>query len=83
MPVDLGGVENNPTNNNRNRNNNNANPLINVRDRLFHALFFKAALAYARTFPRPVRRFIEFAFLLKVSYLIKFFPLSCFFKKIY
>lgn len=65
MPVDLGGAENNPTNNNRNRNNNNANPLINVRDRLFHALFFKAALAYARTFPRPVRRFIEFAFLLK------------------
>ncbi|XP_075216350.1 membralin isoform X3 [Lycorma delicatula] len=65
MPVDLGGAENNPTNNNRNRNNNNANPLINVRDRLFHALFFKAALTYARTFPRPVRRFIEFAFLLK------------------
>ncbi|RZF41371.1 hypothetical protein LSTR_LSTR000085 [Laodelphax striatellus] len=63
------GANNNHTNNrarnNNNNNNNNANPLINVRDRLFHALFFKAALAYARTFPRPVRRFIEFALLLK------------------
>lgn len=50
---------------NRNRNNNNQNPLFNVRDRLFHALFIKAAMAYARTFPRPVRRFIEFMILLK------------------
>lgn len=75
MPVELGGVgvgvgaaDNNGNNNNRTRNNNNANanPLINVRDRLFHALFFKAALAYARTFPRPVRRWIEFTVLLKV-----------------
>ncbi|XP_054277403.1 membralin isoform X2 [Macrosteles quadrilineatus] len=72
MPMDLGGgvgaAENNATNNNRTRNNNNnpnANPLINVRDRLFHALFFKAALAYARTFPRPARRWIEFTVLLK------------------
>lgn len=52
-------------NTNRVRNNNNQNPLFNVRDRLFHALFFKAAVAYARTFPRPVRRFIEFMILLK------------------
>lgn len=52
-------------NTNRVRNNNNQNPLFNVRDRLFHALFFKAAIAYARTFPRPVRRFIEFVILLK------------------
>lgn len=52
-------------NTNRVRNNNNQNPLFNVRDRLFHALFFKAALAYARTFPKPVRRFIEFMILLK------------------
>lgn len=76
MPMDLGGggaAENNATNNNRTRNNNNnpnANPLINVRDRLFHALFFKAALAYARTFPRPVRRWIEFTVLLKVRVFI-------------
>jgi hypothetical protein len=57
-------------NNNRARNNNNQNPLINVRDRLFHALFFKAALTYARTFPRPVRRFLEFIVLLKVRIVI-------------
>lgn len=39
-------------NNNNNRNRNNQNPLIGVRDRLFHALFFKIALAYAQTVPR-------------------------------
>ncbi|XP_014227570.1 membralin isoform X2 [Trichogramma pretiosum] len=52
-------------NRNNNRNNNNQNPLFNVRDRLFHALFIKTALIYARTFPRPVRRMIEFMVLLK------------------
>lgn len=58
---------NNTNNNNRTRNNNNnQNPLINVRDRLFHAIFIKAALAYARTFPRPMRRFLEFIVLLNV-----------------
>lgn len=51
---------------NRTRNNNNQNPLYLMRDRLFHALFIKAALAYARAFPRPIRRFIEFVVLLKV-----------------
>ena len=58
------------TNNDMNitRNNNtNQNPLFRMRDRLFHALFIKASLAYARTFPKPVRRFIEFIILLKVS----------------
>ena len=57
------------SNNNMNitRNNNNPNPLFRMRDRLFHALFIKASLAYARTFPRPVRRFIEFLILMKVS----------------
>lgn len=61
-------TESSLNNNNMNttRNNNNQNPLVNVRDRLFHALFIKAALTYARTFPRPVRRFIEFIVLLKV-----------------
>lgn len=78
MPVELGGLgiggDNAGNNNNRTRNNNNTNPnpLINVRDRLFHALFFKAALAYARTFPRPVRRWIEFTVLLKVNFLYTF-----------
>lgn len=52
-------------NTNRFRNNNNQNPLFNVRDRLFHTLFFRAALAYARAFPRPVRRFLEFVILIK------------------
>lgn len=63
-----------PLINPRVRNNNNQNPLFNVRDRLFHALFFKAALAYARTFPKPVRRFIEFMILLKA--LTAFFILA-------
>ena len=40
-------------------------PLINVRDRLFHTLFFKISLAYARSCPRPVRRIIEMMILLK------------------
>lgn len=52
-------------NTNRFRNNNNQNPLFNVRDTLFHTLFFRSALAYARTVPKPVRRFIEFMILLK------------------
>ncbi|XP_071800387.1 membralin-like [Asterias amurensis] len=46
-------------------NNNNPNPLLNVRDRLFHALFFKIAITYARAFPPSVRRFFEFAILMK------------------
>lgn len=54
-------------NSNRLRSNSNQNPLINVRDRLFLALFHKAALTYARMFPRPVRRFLEFVVLLVVS----------------
>ncbi|VVC97958.1 unnamed protein product [Leptidea sinapis] len=67
-----GGPMINPTMN-RNRNNN-QNPLFNVRERLFHALFFKFAIAYARTFPRPVRRFFEFLVLLKA--LVAFFVLA-------
>ena len=58
-------------NNNRARNNNQpqqANPLLNVRDRLFHALFYRIALTYARAFPPPIRRFLEFAILLKVGH---------------
>ncbi|CAO1342942.1 unnamed protein product [Diamesa serratosioi] len=55
-------------NNNRPRNprvNNNTTPLINIRDRLFHALFFKTALAYSQSIPKPVRRVIEMIMLLK------------------
>lgn len=40
-------------------------PLMNVRDRLFHTLFFKLSLAYARGCPRPIRRMIEMMILLK------------------
>lgn len=58
---------NNNNNNNNQARNNNQNPLINVRDRLFHALFFRIALTYARTFPKPVRRLFEFVVLIKVS----------------
>ena len=57
-------------NNNRPANGNagaGQNPLLNVRDRLFHALFYRIALGYARAFPKSVRRFIEFAILVKVS----------------
>lgn len=65
-----------PLNNNNNNNmgpnrirnpNMNQNPLINVRDRLFHALFFKMAVTYARLFPPSFRRVFEFFVLLKVS----------------
>ena len=61
-------------NNNRaghNNNNNNQpplqNPILNVRDRLFHALFYRITLTYARAFPKPIRRLLEFIVLLKVS----------------
>ena len=43
-------------------------PLMNVRDRLFHTLFFKLSLAYARGCPRSIRRVIEMMILLKVFY---------------
>ncbi|XP_006876802.1 PREDICTED: membralin [Chrysochloris asiatica] len=43
----------------------NPNPLINVRDRLFHALFFKMAMTYSRLFPPAFRRLFEFFVLLK------------------
>ncbi|XP_065200659.1 membralin [Planococcus citri] len=40
-------------------------PLLGVRDRLFHAIFFKASVTYARSVPSSVRRVIEFLILLK------------------
>ncbi len=42
-----------------------ADPLLNVRDRLFHTLFYRLTLAYARACPRPVRRMLETMVLLK------------------
>ena len=59
-------------NNNRPGRNNNGQqqiPVMNVRERLFHALFFRVAMSYARAIPRPIRRFLEFAILLKVFHL--------------
>ncbi|XP_067368670.1 membralin isoform X2 [Channa argus] len=62
---------NNNTGPNRIRNPNlNQNPLINVRDRLFHALFFKMAVTYARLFPPSFRRVFEFFVLLKALFVL-------------
>ncbi|BES91285.1 Tumour-associated protein [Nesidiocoris tenuis] len=61
-------------NNNGARNNGQANQLINVRDRLFYALFIKVSLAYARSFPKAARRCIEFTILLKA--MVAFFILA-------
>ena len=38
--------------------------IVQVRDRLFHALFYRIAIIYARKFPRLMRRLIEFFMLL-------------------
>jgi hypothetical protein len=46
----------------------NHNPVLHVRDRLFHALFYRIAITYARAFPKPVRRILEFAILVKVDH---------------
>ncbi|XP_074161365.1 membralin [Sminthopsis crassicaudata] len=48
----------------------NPNPLINVRDRLFHALFFKMAVTYSRLFPPAFRRVFEFFVLLKALFVL-------------
>ncbi|XP_043909949.1 membralin [Protopterus annectens] len=75
MSENQGNVNNNPINNNNNGNrvrnqNLNPNPLINVRDRLFHALFFKMAVTYARLFPPSFRRIFEFFVLLKALFVL-------------
>ncbi|XP_059385175.1 membralin-like isoform X2 [Carassius carassius] len=73
MSDNQGNVNNNnvPLNNNRIRNPAmNQNPLINVRDRLFHALFFKMAVTYARLFPPSFRRIFEFLVLLKALFML-------------
>ncbi|XP_076010577.1 membralin isoform X2 [Genypterus blacodes] len=69
--VPLNNNNNMGANNNRMRNPNiNQNPLINVRDRLFHALFFKMAVTYARLFPPSFRRVFEFFVLLKALFVL-------------
>jgi len=58
-------------NNNRlpERNNNNVpqHPLLNVRDRLFHALFYRMATVYAHAVPVPLRTAVEYCALFMVS----------------
>ena len=60
------GAQRPPGNNNQGQGARNHNPVLHVRDRLFHALFYRIAITYARAFPRPVRRVLEFAILVKV-----------------
>ena len=38
--------------------------IVHVRDRLFHALFYRVAIMYARKFPKTLRRLLEFFVLL-------------------
>jgi hypothetical protein len=38
--------------------------IVHVRDRLFHALFYRIAIMYARKFPKTIRRLLEFFVLL-------------------
>ncbi|KAH7935901.1 hypothetical protein HPB52_014869 [Rhipicephalus sanguineus] len=88
LPHLLGAAANN-LNNNNNFNNNNglsrnaggggssnngANPMNSVRDRLFHALFVRVALAYASAVPPSVRTLFEYITLLKA--LLSFFILA-------
>lgn len=58
--------------NNNNQNYVNGNQLATVRDRMFHAIFHRLAVAYARTFPKPIRRLLECLFLLKVRMIKNF-----------
>jgi len=41
-------------------------PVLTVRDRVFHALFYRLALIYAHAIPHQLRRVIEFALLFEV-----------------
>ncbi|XP_054715663.1 membralin-like [Uloborus diversus] len=56
------------------RNNNNQDTLWHLRDRLFHVLFERATVAYATTFPKCFRKFLEIVFL--VSAVISLFTLA-------
>jgi len=56
-------------NNRQERNNNNVpqHPLLNVRDRLFHALFYRMATVYAHAVPIPLRTAVEYCALFVVG----------------
>jgi len=64
----IGEAANADNNNRPERNNNNVppHPLLNVRDRLFHALFYRMATVYARAVPVPLRTTVELCALFMV-----------------
>ncbi|CAG0921177.1 unnamed protein product [Notodromas monacha] len=41
-----------------------------VRDRIFHAIFFRVACQYAQVMPKSMRRFVEFFVLMKALFLL-------------
>ena len=41
-------------------------PVLTVRDRVFHALFYRLAIIYAQLVPHQLRRVLEFALLFEV-----------------
>ncbi|GFR94921.1 membralin [Elysia marginata] len=59
-----------PQNNNNNGRGGDNNPFFHFQNRLFHALFYRIAITYARAFPRPVRRVLEFALLFKALFVL-------------
>ena len=44
-------------------------PLFNIQDRLFHAMFYRAAVAYAQAVPPGLRVVLELCALFKVLFL--------------
>jgi hypothetical protein len=54
-------------------NRNNGNTAIDVRDRLFHVLFYRLSMMYARSFSKSYRRVFEFITILMVCFLNCFF----------
>jgi len=71
----VGEVADADNNNRPERNNNNVpqHPLLNVRDRLFHALFHRMATVYAHAVPTPLRTAVEYCALLMVgTYLVQY-----------
>jgi len=65
----VGEAANADNNNQPERNNNNVpqHPLLNVRDRLFHALFYRMATVYAHAVPAPLRTAVEYCALFMVG----------------
>ena len=47
-------------------------PLVNMREHLFHRLFYQLTLTYARAVPKSVRRLLETMILIKVHILVYF-----------